>query len=106
LTIQPGAKDDPFRAELRAYSVESYSSYSALSYGWGTAPASETISINNQPFLVRSNLFDFLKQIREADPDVALWIDAICINQNDVVERSEQVQNMDLIYVYAARVIT
>jgi hypothetical protein len=44
--------------------------------------------------------------LRLRDPDLprVMWIDAVCINQNDLEERGDQVQIMALIYAYAAKV--
>ena len=37
---------------------------------------------------IQKNLFDFLKQLRLTYADVPLWVDAICINQNDTSEKN------------------
>jgi len=54
--------------------------------------------------LVTSNLPLFLEEICTTNLGF-LWIDAICINQNDNAEKSVQVQRMDLIYSNATQVI-
>ena len=73
--------------------------YSALSYTWGSSKdASETILINGQSFKVRRNLHAFLQHARESFAGKALWVDAICINQEDLKEKSRQVQMMSKIY--------
>lgn len=56
---------------------------------------------------VTKNLFDFLQQLARRRPgDVAhIWIDAICINQDDLDERSTQVSIMSQIYLNCQAVI-
>ncbi|KAK0610839.1 heterokaryon incompatibility, partial [Immersiella caudata] len=47
---------------------------------------------------VTRNCFNALKSLRRPDTPRSLWIDAICINQHDVAERSAQVQIMNSVY--------
>jgi hypothetical protein len=80
--------------------------YVCLSYVWGETEADRLILINNRPVKIRENLWQFLhsarlKHIRKW----WLWIDAVCINQYNVIERNHQVQQMGRIYMAAARVI-
>ncbi|OQO05412.1 hypothetical protein B0A48_09180 [Cryoendolithus antarcticus] len=51
------------------------------------------------------NCENALRRFRLQDKPRTLWVDAICINQKDKVERSRQVQIMGHIYHYADRVI-
>lgn len=54
---------------------------------------------------VRENLWSALWQLRLADEDRILWIDALCIDQNNVVERNHQVGLMSRIYTKAFEVL-
>jgi hypothetical protein len=73
--------------------------YTCLSYVWGPPEPCQTIIINGKPFVVRQNLFDFLCNVRTmVTPTNRSWIDAICIDQANVLERNHQVQQMGLIY--------
>jgi hypothetical protein len=58
------------------------------------------IRLNGQDFPIRINLFDFFQvlQNREAYHSEWLWIDQICINQESIPERNQQVSIMDQIY--------
>lgn len=78
--------------------------YIALSYVWGREGFNHQILINNQPFMVKPNLFSALQQIRRTDQDVILWVDAICINQRDKKERGHQVAQMRYVYEAAEEV--
>lgn len=77
---------------------DSVSSYSCLSYVWGTGPTNRSILINGAFFYVKQNLYDFLERARHRFTHMLIWIDAICINQNDISERNTQVQRMAAIY--------
>lgn len=79
--------------------------YDALSYVWGTEAPSHGIEVNGEEFLVRSNLFDALEELRQTDRPSTLWVDSICINQDNAAERSQQVRMMGEIYSSATQVI-
>lgn len=86
--------------------------YLALSYCWGDEPATQKIHINGQSFFVTPNLLAGLKAIHRykegfnAAVNAAwVWIDAICINQNDLPEKSSQVRRMSVIFAQAQVVV-
>jgi hypothetical protein len=58
----------------------------------------DQIVLNGQRKSIRKNLADTIRAIRMTDKIVPMWIDAISINQNDVVERAKQVRRMGQIY--------
>ena len=92
--------------QCRIFNATTDAPYSCLSYMWGTSPPSRTIVINGKLFRVRGNLYDFLVVARlRRMPGQWLWIDALCINQEDVAERNHQVQQMGQIYRNARMVI-
>jgi len=86
--------------------------YEALSYYWGQEDPSIAIEITSynpstllaqfkveqQKFWIRPNLHAALVQLRSADHEVFLWVDAICINQDDKQEKTLQVSKMHEIY--------
>ena len=78
--------------------------YGALSYVWGVEDASEEISVNGINIRIRFNLYQALCQIWTREPDTAVWVDAVCINQNDLAEKADQVQMMHSIYSNAKHV--
>lgn len=79
--------------------------YRCLSYVWGPPGGEKQININGQIARVRSNLHDFLNIARAKYPFLPLWIDALCIDQENVIERNHQVQEMGNIYSQARMVI-
>ncbi|CAK7204108.1 hypothetical protein SEUCBS139899_006861 [Sporothrix eucalyptigena] len=97
---------DPIDCSLYTWSIDDQPySFEALSYTWGDAPERYWISIDGQAFQIGPNLLCALQQFRLPDQARFLWVDAICINQDDLTERGSQVQFMDLIYQRAARVL-
>ena len=77
--------------------------YIAVSYTWGDATSLETILVNGQALKITVNLHEALCQLQTDEP-VRLWTDAICINQIDDLEKSEQVKQMKEIYKAAISV--
>jgi hypothetical protein len=77
--------------------------YEALSYVWGPTEM-KSISLNGQSCDVRENLFDALVNLRSENQQRTLWVDAICINQDDMKERNHQVSRMESIYSQAEKV--
>jgi hypothetical protein len=61
--------------------------------------------VDNHKLPVRDNLYAALSQLRDRFLERIIWIDAICINQNDNDEKSQHVQSMTKIYAKASRVI-
>ncbi|KAH8820561.1 heterokaryon incompatibility protein-domain-containing protein [Xylogone sp. PMI_703] len=104
LSIQPGGKDDPIECTLKPVDLNAAPQYEALSYTWGDAYPPATIRCNNVEVKVTQNLAEALNRIRDPEESKVFWIDAICINQGDLDERSEQVSIMKRIYESAKRV--
>ncbi|KAI0137068.1 heterokaryon incompatibility protein-domain-containing protein [Xylariales sp. AK1849] len=79
--------------------------YEALSYVWGDPAERNEILLDGQPTSITRNLWTALKYVRKPGASRTLWIDAICINQDDILERNEQVRQMGRIYSQASRVL-
>ena len=80
-------------------------SYEALSYTWGQPIFPESLHTHNGISKITENLALALRRLRFKDRDRYLWVDAVCINQNDEKEKSRQVARMGSIYKSARRVI-
>jgi hypothetical protein len=76
--------------------------FTALSYTWGPVSPTFNILVNSQPISIRKGLFRFLQAY---DGDKYLWIDQICIDQSNVLERNHQVGMMSSIYTQCRSVI-
>lgn len=79
--------------------------YFALSYVWGQELAQNQIVLNDIPFLVQPNLYNFFMTYRDDLRDTWLWVDALCIDQGSVEERNHQVRLMKRIYEDALYVL-
>ena len=89
----------------------SLAQYYALSYTWGPSSPQCWVELNGKPFLVRQNLWFLLQSLPEIRGAKRqgfcnnLWIDAICIDQENIAERNYQVQQMRSIYQNAKAVL-
>ena len=90
---------------LETVSLLNSPSYVALSYAWGNSTTPQIIHINGEPVPVGENLAAALSHIRKPDRPIILWVDAVCINQDDKLERSHQVSIMTVIYSKAEYVL-
>jgi hypothetical protein len=72
--------------------------YTALSYTWGYPQLSETLICNRTRKAISGSNAAALAALRRPNESIYVWIDAICINQDDVEEKSAQVARMLNIY--------
>jgi hypothetical protein len=94
--------------EVKTLTELSVPRYEALSYTWGSSDNPEDIYIGtsgNYVASVTQNLTCALQHLRYEDRPRTLWIDAICVDQANLPERSSQVQRMANIYKLAERVL-
>ena len=92
--------------ELRNFTRELLPSYECLSYCWGQDTTTYPICLNGAVFEVRRTLATFLLQAqREEESSPWVWIDAMCVNQLSVEDKSHFVPMMDEIYWDAERII-
>jgi hypothetical protein len=74
---------------------ESRHKYAALSYTWGNMHDTTEIVLNGSPAIVTVNLYIALRHIRHISgllgnllQPLYLWVDALCINQQDQSEKA------------------
>ncbi|KAK8061172.1 hypothetical protein PG997_015393 [Apiospora hydei] len=95
-------KEAPVRGRLHYHSLADKPVYNTVSYVWGDPGLTgEQIEVDGKSLRVTPNLHKLLRNLRSSsqDDDVGLlWIDAICINQQDLAERNHQVSMMRQIY--------
>ncbi|KAF3761448.1 HET-domain-containing protein, partial [Cryphonectria parasitica EP155] len=104
---------DDRESEIRCHLVEvrlsevreAENGYTALSYAWGTGDRNCEIWIGAHKCLINPNLESALRHLRCQDRPIRLWIDALCINQTDLLERNQQVQQMRSIYAAASETV-
>ncbi|KAJ5030042.1 heterokaryon incompatibility protein-domain-containing protein [Bipolaris maydis] len=83
--------------------------FAALSYVWGDQKNKQTIVLNGHEISVTANLEAALRMFQsgcEFNDKFKLWVDALCINQDDLEERSAQIKMMRDIYGSAWSVIS
>lgn len=119
LSLLPGGAKDPLRIRLYTTTLplESWEAppYEALSYVWGeqsdqdhatVAVAPEDGSDKPDTYIeLTRNLATCLPYLRYRRQPRALWIDTICIDQENLNEKSQCVRAMAEIYNFASRVI-
>lgn len=79
--------------------------YIAISYTWGHPTSTASIRLNGKRAVVRQNCRDVLRQAYAHDADQYYWVDALCINQKNLEEKSDQVATMGSTYANAIRVL-
>ncbi|KAF2494412.1 HET-domain-containing protein [Lophium mytilinum] len=112
LTLLPGLHNDTIRITLTDVDLSlnddhsvSFPLYECLSYTWGDSTDRTIIYVDGRVITVTKNLGEALKYLRHYEIPRVLWIDALCINQGDMAERSMQVGRMSDIYSRATRVV-
>ncbi|KAI1642464.1 heterokaryon incompatibility protein-domain-containing protein [Daldinia loculata] len=106
LRLYPGEPRDPLCAELIPTTIEEASgTYEATSYTWGSPESPCSLHCNDFTITIQRNAFDMLHDLRLREKPRIIWIDAICIDQSNIEERSFQVSFMDDIYRRAHKVV-
>jgi hypothetical protein len=98
LNIGPGQYNDPLQGYLSVQSLDLVVDFEALSYVWGPSDPKQLLLLDDQEFYIRSNIHSFLRRLRDPHRPRKLWLDAVCIDQNNINERSHQVSLMRDIY--------
>jgi hypothetical protein len=105
LIIHPGKLGSPIVGWLQEADLSDPPSYSALSYVWGEEPQIHPITINGEVTSIRPNLYHALQRIRSLHThQFCIWVDSLCIKQDDNTEKNEQVGRMSQIYSKAGAV--
>ncbi|KAH6662496.1 heterokaryon incompatibility protein-domain-containing protein [Halenospora varia] len=107
LNVHPGLSYETISCSLEVHDLNNCPPFEALSYVWGDPNPLAEITCDGFPIFVTPNLNDALHRIRQpfATKPRKVWVDAICINQNDLFERSSQVMLMKDIYSRSSRVL-
>lgn len=105
LYLLPGAQDEPINGELYTFYRETAPAYTAMSYSWGNAGDNEPLSINGITLSLRRSCHYVLWQARAHVGGSFIWIDSICIDQENLQEKGHQVRIMGSIYASADLVL-
>ncbi|KIM96056.1 hypothetical protein OIDMADRAFT_132965, partial [Oidiodendron maius Zn] len=94
------------KCRLEHFNISEAPSYTALSYVWGDGSHKSRIHLDGQVCEVGQNLFQALWHLRGYSRETTwIWIDALCIDQRNILERNHQVRLMGRIYETAVKVI-
>lgn len=90
--------------ELRHASMNDNVPYAAVSYVWGDVSDTTEAEVNGELYPIGLNLHMALHKLRQRRVDSWLWVDSLCIQQNDAEEKSWQVNQMRDIFLRASPV--
>ena len=124
IELLPGGWEDDLRCNIHTISLETPPIYDALSYSWGDESQDDPdlptdvlssllrafesgpkfLRCNGRILLISSNLYNALRRLRDKSIKY-LWVDRVCIDQSNILERTEQVRLMGKIYSKARLVV-
>ncbi|KAK4954303.1 hypothetical protein LTR10_007733 [Elasticomyces elasticus] len=110
LTVQKSDLESDLEGDLACHlevvSLDDAVEFTALSYVWGTEQPLYSVQVDGDTLWIRLNLHAYLKLAADEETKGrGIFIDAICINQNDIAERSSQVALMGRVYSQADEVV-
>jgi hypothetical protein len=114
LVLDPGQQGDSLTGSLETVPIDFAGGYEALSYVWADpGPPNSVYSIlirggdDNEGLLMLrgGSIFAALHRLRFPDRPRRIWADQCCVNQDDPVERSQQLHFMNRIYRDAVHVV-
>lgn len=98
--------DSEIICHLGAIDLEQFRfNFDAISYVWGDQSEKKFIQLNGFRIRIGIGAYTALRNVRDPRDLRLLWIDSLCINQADIVERGRQVRLMKDIYTQAYRVM-
>lgn len=105
LILSPGMEAAPLHGRLEECRLDEASPYEALSYRWGPPNQDAVMNCSGGRIEITETLALALRVLRFHDKARRLWIDQICIDQQNTKERSQQVQLMRRIYSCGERTV-
>jgi Heterokaryon incompatibility protein (HET) len=91
---------------LHRYYLQTAPEYYAISYAWGTEQRTTSVLCNLQTMTITPHVYEGLRCINSLyGSSIRIWIDSICINQDDNEEKAVQVKNMHEVYAGARAVL-
>jgi hypothetical protein len=105
LNLLPGSGDDVLRGSLEEVNLERSGIYEAISYCWGSDQKPYILQTTQGSIPITASLHSALIQFRSPKVVSRVWADAVCICQDDNVEKAVQVRLMNQIYSRAVCVL-
>lgn len=105
LDLEAGPSSAPLHGTLRVVDLETSPKFTALSYVWGKSGSIQhTILCNGVDVPVTESCHEALCALRRIYGAVTIWVDAICIHQDNDKEKEVQIPLMNEIYTWAQAV--
>lgn len=109
-TIHPGVGDEDVLVDLHieTFTTHDPPRYEALSYVWGSTEPPEFVWVGSPGramLQVTTNLKTALQHLRYPNQERVMWVDALCINQTDDIEKGAEVARMGELFACAAHVV-
>lgn len=105
IELFPGTYSQPIVCQLQHVKFDCNPKYEALSYEWKKHEGEGLLKCRASEIKITLNLQMALRSLRYARASRILWVDAICINQDDETEKAKQIAIMGNIYKKADSVI-
>jgi Heterokaryon incompatibility protein (HET) len=103
--LMPGTGNDKLKGSLQHILLNKHQGYEALSYAWGSQDKPCYITLPQGTLPITKSLYTALIRLRRQGEGKILWIDAICIDQANNAEKSQQILLMPRIYSAASCVL-
>jgi hypothetical protein len=101
LQLMPGKTTDQLRCAVIHVSTSlnlPTLPYQALSYVWGTESRTQSLITIDGVLLITHSLEKALRRLRSDKHITTLWVDAVCINQDDPNEKAKQISLLSRIF--------
>ena len=108
LILEPRRQSDSLKASLKERQLyDDTTLHKALWYCWSVfdLSSSQRIEIQGSAVRISSNLDEALRSLRSEQDQRVLWVDFVCIDQTDLLERVSQINMMGDIYRQATKVV-
>jgi hypothetical protein len=100
-----GVDDEPLSGKMHHVCVGASEKYWAISYVWGAALKPFSVHTSEGSISITLSLFEALRGIRDPKTSTLIWVDAICIDQENNLEKSIQIRLLPKIFRSAESVI-
>ncbi|KAI3318140.1 hypothetical protein HD806DRAFT_549483 [Xylariaceae sp. AK1471] len=98
LYLLPGEKNHDLQGVVVQVPYELDDAYRTLSYVWGTDKRTEELITPDGVLQITPSLNEALRRLRHRKEAILLWVDAICINQDDNAEKAQQIRLLPTIF--------
>lgn len=107
--LLPGHSTEDIKVDLLHVNIDDKPPFEALSYAWATEDGddslSQTVTCQKRTIPVTKTCEAALRRLRRQNRKRHIWVDAICIDQGNIQERSHQVGFMSTIFATASQVV-